>query len=107
MTTSGTYAPTLRSVALIGSHYWLIPTITPRQLEDILWCRPPLGKIFSELPRNAILICCGGKRLYYLIQAPKRFVRINDAGHNDLGVRAVMAAKQFIKDCAASRLSSW
>jgi fermentation-respiration switch protein FrsA (DUF1100 family) len=39
-----------------------------------------------------------GKRLYGLIRAPKRFVSIADAGHNDLGTRAVAAAKEFIAE---------
>jgi fermentation-respiration switch protein FrsA (DUF1100 family) len=39
-----------------------------------------------------------GKRLYGLIEAPKRFVRIARAGHNDLGAQAVAAAKQFIAE---------
>ncbi len=43
-----------------------------------------------------------GKRLYALIQAPKRFVSVSDAGHNDLGARAVLAARQFIADSSAS-----
>jgi pimeloyl-ACP methyl ester carboxylesterase len=37
-----------------------------------------------------------GRRLYGLIRAPKRFVSIAGAGHNDLGDRAVTAAKRFI-----------
>jgi len=37
-----------------------------------------------------------GERLYGLARAPKRFVRIVGGGHNDLGVHAVGAAKQFI-----------
>jgi fermentation-respiration switch protein FrsA (DUF1100 family) len=39
-----------------------------------------------------------GKRLYGLIRAPKRFVSIAGAGHNDLGSRAVAAAKEFIAE---------
>ena len=39
-----------------------------------------------------------GKRLHSLFQAPKRFVRVAAAGHNDLGVRAVAAAKRFIAE---------
>ena len=37
-----------------------------------------------------------GEGLYGLIRAPKRFVRVDGAGHNDLGDDAVAAAKQFI-----------
>jgi hypothetical protein len=39
-----------------------------------------------------------GKRLYGLIRAPKRFVSLAGAGHNDLGARAVAAAKRFIAE---------
>jgi uncharacterized protein len=39
-----------------------------------------------------------GERLYGLIRGPKRFVRIAGSGHNDLGDRAVAAAKQFIAE---------
>ncbi len=39
-----------------------------------------------------------GERLYDLLQAPKRFVRVAGVGHNDLGARAVAAAKQFIAE---------
>jgi fermentation-respiration switch protein FrsA (DUF1100 family) len=34
-----------------------------------------------------------GKSLYSLIRAPKRFVSVAGAGHNNLGARAVSAAK--------------
>ena len=39
-----------------------------------------------------------GERLYSLIPAPKRFVRVAGAGHNDLGTDAVAAGKQFITE---------
>ncbi len=39
-----------------------------------------------------------GERLYGLIRAPKRFVRVAGAGHNDLGAIAVAAAKRFIAE---------
>ena len=45
---------------------------------------------------DAIVPMTLGERLYGLIRAPRRFVRIAHAGHNDLGRRAVAAAKQFI-----------
>jgi fermentation-respiration switch protein FrsA (DUF1100 family) len=45
---------------------------------------------------DAVVPVTLGERLYGLIRAPKRFVRIASAGHNDLGARAVEAAKQFI-----------
>jgi hypothetical protein len=39
-----------------------------------------------------------GKRLYGLIRAPKRFVSVPGAGHNDLGARAVAAASVFVAE---------
>jgi uncharacterized protein len=47
---------------------------------------------------DAIVPMILGKRLYDLIQAPKGFVRVAGAGHNDLGAQAVAVAKQFIAD---------
>ena len=44
-----------------------------------------------------------GERLYSLIRAPKQFVRLAGAGHNDLGDRAVAAAKQFIAEQSGRR----
>ena len=38
------------------------------------------------------------KRLYDLIRAPKRFVSVAGAGHNDLGARAVAEAKKFVAE---------
>ena len=45
---------------------------------------------------DAVVPVTLGERLYGLIRAPKRFVCIANAGHNDLGAHAVEAAKQFI-----------
>jgi fermentation-respiration switch protein FrsA (DUF1100 family) len=45
---------------------------------------------------DAVVPVTLGERLFGLIRAPKRFVRIASAGHNNLGARAVEAAKQFI-----------
>ena len=39
-----------------------------------------------------------GKRLFGLIGAQKRFVSVPGAGHDDLGARAVAAAKEFIAE---------
>jgi hypothetical protein len=47
----------------------------------------------GRLPGDIVFL---GERLYGLIRAPKRFVRIPGSGHDDLGDRAVAAAKQFI-----------
>jgi uncharacterized protein len=47
---------------------------------------------------DAVIPITLGERLYDLIRAPKRFVRVAGAGHNDLGAQAVAAAKQFIAE---------
>ena len=47
---------------------------------------------------DAIVPISLGERLYALIQAPKQFVRVEGAGHNDLGAKAVAAAKEFIAE---------
>jgi hypothetical protein len=36
------------------------------------------------------------------MRTPKRFVRIADGGHNDLGTHAVAAAKRFIAELPAA-----
>jgi len=43
-----------------------------------------------------------GERLYGLLRSPKCFVRIAGGGHNDLGVRAIRAAKHFIAEQSAA-----
>jgi uncharacterized protein len=47
---------------------------------------------------DAIVPITLGQQLYDLTRAPKRFVRVAGAGHNDLGAEAVAAAKQFIAE---------
>jgi len=46
--------------------------------------------------RDEVVPFALGERLYALINTPKRFVRFDGAGHNDLGARSVMAAKEFL-----------
>jgi uncharacterized protein len=44
-----------------------------------------------------------GERLYEMITAPKQLVRFPGLGHNDLGTRAVTAAKEFLAERPLSR----
>jgi hypothetical protein len=46
--------------------------------------------------RDNVIPISSGERLYALIAAPKRFVRVAGAGHEDLGRDAVKAAKSFL-----------
>ena len=48
--------------------------------------------------KDAVIPVTLGKRLYGLISAPKHFVSVAGAGHNDLGDHAVAAAKQFVAE---------
>jgi pimeloyl-ACP methyl ester carboxylesterase len=58
--------------------------------------RAPVLVVHGE--NDAIVPIALGKRLYTLIHAPKQFVRVAGAGHNDLGAKAIAAAKQFIAE---------
>ncbi len=47
---------------------------------------------------DAVVPVTLGERLYGMIRSPKRFECIAGAGHDDLGARAVAAAKRFIAE---------
>ena len=62
-----------------------------------------IGKVAAPVlivhgERDAVVPIKSGERLYALITAPKRFVRVPGAGHEDLGNRAVEAARAFIDE---------
>ena len=62
-----------------------------------------IGKVAAPVlivhgDRDAVVPIKSGERLYALITAPKRFVRVPGAGHEDLGKRAVEAARAFIDE---------
>ncbi len=90
------------SAADVGAwHYWFAPVriIMKDQFRSDL----RVGKVTAPAlvvhgENDAVVPVTLGERLYGLIRAPKRFVRIAGAGHNDLGARAVAAAKQFIAE---------
>jgi fermentation-respiration switch protein FrsA (DUF1100 family) len=88
------------SAADVGAlHYWFVPVRI--LLKDQFRSDLRVGKVAAPVlvvhgENDAIVPMTLGERLYGLIRAPRRFVRIAHAGHNDLGRRAVAAAKQFI-----------
>jgi len=90
------------SAADVGAwHYWFVPVrmIMKDQFRSDL----RVGKVTAPVlvvhgENDAIVPVTLGEHLYGLIRAPKRFVRIAGAGHNDLGLRAVAAAKHFIAE---------
>jgi pimeloyl-ACP methyl ester carboxylesterase len=60
-----------------------------------------VGKITAPVlvihgDRDWVVPIALGERLYELVNAPKRFARFPDAGHNDLGARSVEAARTFL-----------
>jgi fermentation-respiration switch protein FrsA (DUF1100 family) len=88
------------SAADVGAqHYWFVPVrlFTKDQFRSDLRARGVAAPVLVVHGENdAVVPVTLGERLYGLIQAPKRFVRVAGAGHNDLG--AVAAAKRFIAE---------
>jgi len=90
------------SAADVGAlHYWFVPVRV--MMKDQFRSDLRVGKVTAPVlvvhgENDAVVPVTLGDRLYGLIRAPKRFVRIAGAGHDDLGARAVAAAKQFIAE---------
>lgn len=90
------------SAADVGAgHYWFVPVRL--LMKDQFRSDLRIGKVTAPVlvlhgDRDRVVPIALGERLYDLIDAPKRFVRFPGAGHEDLGVRAVEAAKRFINE---------
>jgi hypothetical protein len=88
------------SAADVGAqHYWFVPVrlfMKDQFRSDLRASKVTAPVLVVHGENDTIVPMTLGKRLYGLIQAPKRFVRIAGAGHNDLGADAVAAAKRFI-----------
>lgn len=88
------------SAADVGArHYWFVPVrlfMKDQFRSDLCASHVTAPVLVVHGENDAIVPITLGKQLYDLIQAPKRFVRVPGAGHNDLGAEAVAAAKQFI-----------
>jgi fermentation-respiration switch protein FrsA (DUF1100 family) len=88
------------SAADVGAgRYWFVPVRL--LMKDQFRSDLHIGKVTAPVlvvhgDRDDIVPIALGERLYAMISAPKRFVRVPGGGHNDLGARAVEAAKQFI-----------
>jgi uncharacterized protein len=81
--------------------YWFVPVRL--LMKDQFRSDLRIGKVTAPVlvlhgDRDNIVPMALAERLYGLINAPKRFVRFAGVGHNDLGVQAVEAAKQFIAE---------
>ena len=97
-------APFTSAVDVGAQHYWFVPVrlLMRDQFRSDLRIgkvRAPVLVVHGENDR--IVPITLGERLYGLVRAPKRFVRIA-GGHNDLGRYAVVAAKRFIAEQPAA-----
>jgi uncharacterized protein len=90
------------SAADVGAaRYWFVPVRL--LMKDQFRSDLQIGKVTAPVlvlhgDRDDIVPIALGERLYAMINAPKRFVRFSGGGHNDLGTRAVDAAKQFLAE---------
>ena len=90
------------SAADVGTlHSWFVPVRI--MMKDQFRSDLRVGKVTAPAlvvhgENDAVVPVTHGERLYGMIRSPKRFERIAGAGHDDLGARAVAAAKQFIAE---------
>jgi uncharacterized protein len=94
-------APFTSAADVAALHYWFVPVRL--SMKDQFRSDLRVGKVTAPVlvvhgENDAVVPVTLGERLYGLIRAPKRFVCIACAGHDDLGERAVAAAKQFIAE---------
>jgi uncharacterized protein len=88
------------SAADVGAaRYWFVPVRL--LMKDQFRSDLRIGKVTAPVlivhgDRDTIVPFALGQRLYGMINAPKRFVRVAGGGHNDLGARTVAAAKEFL-----------
>jgi fermentation-respiration switch protein FrsA (DUF1100 family) len=92
-------SPFTSAVDVGADRYWFMPVrlLMKDQFRSDLY----IGKVTAPVlvvhgEHDAIVPIALGERLYALINAPKRFVRIRDAGHNDLGGQADAVVKEFL-----------
>ena len=98
-------APFTSAVDVGAQHYWFVPVRL--LMKDQFRSDLCIGKVKAPVlvvhgENDTIVHISLGERLYGLVRMPKRFVRVAGAGHNDLGVDAVAAAKQFIAERPAN-----
>lgn len=90
------------SAADVGAaRYWFVPVRL--LMKDQFRSDLRIGKVTAPVlvlhgEADTIVPIALGERLYGLINAPKRFARFPGVGHNDLGARAVEAAKEFLSE---------
>ena len=94
-------APFTSAVDVGAQHYWFVPVrlFMKDQFRSDLRAGKVTAPVLVVHGENDFVVPMAlGKCLYGLIRAPKRFVSVAGAGHNDLGAKAVAAAKEFIAE---------
>ena len=94
-------APFTSAVDVGAQHYWFVPVrlLMKDQFRSDLRASKVTAPVLVVHGENDMVVPITlGERLYALVQAPKRFVRVAGGGHNDLGAFAVARAKQFIAE---------
>ena len=94
-------SPFTSAVDIAAQRYWFVPVRL--LMKDQFRSDLRIGKVTAPVlvlhgDRDDVVPFALGERLYELITAPKRFVRFPGGGHNDLGARAVEAARQFLAE---------
>jgi uncharacterized protein len=94
-------APFLSAVSVAASVYPFVPVrwLMKDQFRSDLHIRNVTAPVLIvHGDRDNVIPIESGEQLYALIAGPKRFLRIPGAGHEDLGMRAVEAAKAFLAE---------
>jgi len=94
-------APFLSAVSVAASVYPFVPVRF--LMKDQFRSDLRIGDVAAPVlivhgDRDNVIPIESGEQLFGLIAGPKRFLRIPGAGHEDLGMRAVEAAKAFMAE---------
>jgi fermentation-respiration switch protein FrsA (DUF1100 family) len=92
-------SPFTSAADVAAVRYWFMPVRL--LMKDQFRSDLQIGKVTAPVlvlhgDRDNIVPIALGERLYAMINAPKRFVRLAGGGHNDLGARAIEAAQRFL-----------
>ena len=92
-------SPFTSAADVAAVRYWFVPVRL--LMKDQFRSDLQIGKVTAPVlvlhgDRDDIVPIALGERLYAMINAPKRFVRLAGGGHNDLGARAIEAAQRFL-----------
>jgi fermentation-respiration switch protein FrsA (DUF1100 family) len=94
-------APFLSAVDIAAAAYPFVPVrlLMKDQFRSDLRIRNVTAPVLIvHGDRDNVIPIASGEQLYELISGPKRFLRIPGAGHEDLGMRTVEAARAFVTE---------